>query len=82
MDVVRNPKPTLSRVSVKVAKKPTITKLPMDFLEIPEPSFTRGFLELAEEAKNVCVENEQCLHVDEVLPQVAVMTKPAVVTIA
>ena len=56
----------------------------MDFLEIPEPSFTRGFLELAEEAKNVCVENEQCLHVDEVLhvPQVAVMTKPAVVTIA
>ena len=42
-------------------KKTTITKLPMDFLEVPEPSFTRGFLELAEEAKNVCVENEQCL---------------------
>ena len=54
----------------------------MDFLEVPEPSFTRGFLELAEEAKNVCVENEQCLHVDEVLPQVAVMAKPAIVTIA
>ena len=102
MDVVKNPKPTLSRVSVKGAeeastdgatneqclyedqnyKKTTITILPMDFLEIPEPSFTRGFLELAEEAKSVCVENEQCLHVDEVLPQVAVMTKPAVVTIA
>ena len=102
MDVVRNPKPMLLRVSVKVAeeastdgatneqclykeqnyKKTTITKLPMDFLEIPEPSFTRGFLELAEEAKNVCVENEQCLHEDEVLSQVAVMTKPAVVTIA
>ena len=102
MDVVKNLKPTLSRVSVKVAeeastdgatneqclyedknyKKTTITKLPMDFLEIPELSFTRGFLELAEEAKNVCVENEQYLHIDEVLPQVAVITKPAVVTIA
>ena len=34
-------------------KKTTITKLPMDFLEVPEPSFTRGFLELAEEAKNI-----------------------------
>ena len=63
-------------------KKTTITKLPMDFLEIPEPSFTRRFLELAEEAKNVCVQNEQCLHVDEVLPQMAGMTKPVVVTIA
>ena len=40
------------------------------------------FLKLAEEANNVCVENERCLHVDEVLPQVAGMTKPAVVTIA
>ena len=37
---------------------------------------------MAEEARNVCVENEQCLHIDEVLPQVAGMTKPAVVTIA
>ena len=63
-------------------KKTTITKLPMDFLEIPHPSFTRGFLELAKEVRNVCVENEQCFHVDEVLPQVAGMTKPAVVTIA
>ena len=37
---------------------------------------------MAEEARNVCVENEQCLYIDEVLPQVAGMTKPAVVTIA
>ena len=36
---------------------------------------------MAEEAKNVCVDNEQCLHVDEVLPQVVVMAKPAIVTI-
>ena len=54
----------------------------MDFLEIPQPSFTRGFLKLAEEARNVSVENEQCFHVDEDLPQVAGMTKTAVVTIA
>ena len=63
-------------------RKTTITKLPMDFLEVPEPSFTGGFWELAEEAKNVCVENEQCLHMDEVLPQAAVMAKPVIVTIA
>ena len=56
-------------------KKTTVTKLPIDFLEVPEPSFTRGFLELAEDAKNVGVENEQCFHVDEVLPQAAVMAK-------
>ena len=37
---------------------------------------------MAEEPRNVCVENEQCFNVDEVLPQVAGMTKPAVVTIA
>ena len=59
-------------------KKTTITKLPMDFLEIPEPSFTRGFLELAEEARNGCVESEQCFLVDEVLPQVTGMTKPVI----
>ena len=62
--------------------KTTNKKMPMDYLEIPEPSFTRGFLELAELARNVCVENEQCLYIDEVLPQVAGMTKLVVVTIA
>ena len=50
----------------------------MDFLEIPQPSFTRRFLELAEEARNVCVENEQCFLVDEVLPQVTGITKPVI----
>ena len=39
--------------------KTTITKLSMDFLQIPQPSFTRGFLELAEEARNGGVESEQ-----------------------
>ena len=32
--------------------------------------------------RNVCVENEQCLYTDEILPQVAGMTRPVVVTIA
>ena len=63
-------------------KKTTNMKMPMDYLEVPEPSLTRGFLELAEEARNVCVENEQCLYTDEILPQVAGMTRPVVVTIA
>ena len=56
-------------------KKTTTTKVSMDFLEIPQPSFTRGFLELAEEARNVCIENEQCFLGDEVLPQVTGMTR-------
>ena len=55
--------------------KTTITKLPMDFLEIPQPSFMRGFLELAE---NGDVESEQWFLVDEVLPQVTGMTKPVI----
>ena len=38
--------------------KTTIMQMPMDFLEIPEPSLPRGFLELAEEARNVKVEIE------------------------
>ena len=63
-------------------KKMTNMKMPMDYLEVPEPSLTRGFLELAEEARNVCVENEQCLYTDEILPQVAGMTRPVAVTIA
>ena len=36
---------------------------------------------MAEEARNVCVKNEQCLYTDEILPKVAGMTRPVVVTI-
>ena len=56
-------------------KKTTTTKVSMNFIEIPQPSFTREFLELAEEARNVSIENEQCFLVDEVLPQVTGMTR-------
>ena len=32
-------------------------QMPMDYLEIPEPALLRGFLELAEEARNVSVKS-------------------------
>ena len=48
----------------------TDAKLPMDFLEIPQPSFTRGFLKLAEEARNGGVESEPWYLMNEVKPQV------------
>ena len=37
----------------------------MDYLEIPAPSLPRGFLELAEGARNVNVEIEQCCYTDD-----------------
>ena len=59
--------------------KTTITKLSMDFLEIPQPSFTRKFfLKLAEEARNGGVDSGQWFLVDEVLPQVTGMTKSVI----
>ena len=63
-------------------KKTTSMKMPMDYLEVPEPSLSWGLLELAEEARNVCVEYEQCIYTDEILPQGAVMMRPVGVTVA
>ena len=60
--------------------KTTIMQMPMDYLEIPEPSLTRGFLELAEEARNVNVEIEQCCYTDEVQTQEAGLARPIFVT--
>ena len=37
--------------------KTTKMQMPMDFLEIPEPTLPRGFLDLAEEARNSKVES-------------------------
>ena len=54
--------------------KTTIMQMPMDFLEIPELSLPRGFLELTEEARNVKVEIEQCCYTDEVQTQEAGLT--------
>ena len=58
--------------------KTTYRKLSMELLEIPQQSVTRGFLELAEEAKNICVEKKQCFLVEVVLPQVTEMTRPMI----
>ena len=61
--------------------KTTIMKMPMGYLEIPEPSLPRGFLELAEEARNVNVEIEQGCYTDEVQTQEAGLTRPVFVTV-
>ena len=53
-------------------------KLSMEFLEIPQQSVTRGFLELAEEARNSGVEKKQSFLVEEVPPQVTGMTRPMI----
>ena len=39
--------------------KTTIMQMPMDYLKIPEPALPRGFLKLAEEARNVSIESGQ-----------------------
>ena len=44
--------------------KTTIMQMPMDYLDIPEPSLPRGFLELAEEARNVSVESGPSCYTD------------------
>ena len=59
-------------------KKTTDRKLSMELLELPQRSVTRGFLELAEEARNICVKKKQCFLVEEVPPQVTEMTRPMI----
>ena len=49
--------------------KTTNMQLPMDYLEIPEPALPRGFLELAEEARNVKVESGRSCFTEEVQSQ-------------
>ena len=61
--------------------KMTIMQMPMDYLEIPEPSLPRGFLELAEEARNVNVESGQSCYTEEVQSQETGLTRPAFVTV-
>ena len=56
----------------------TERKLSTEMLEIPQQSATRGFLELAEEARNIGVEKQQSFLVEEVLPQLTEMTRPMI----
>ena len=52
--------------------------LSMELLEISMQLVTRGFLELAEEARNSGVEKKQSFLVEEVPPQVTGMTRPMI----
>ena len=61
---------------IKSDTKTTSVELHMQFLEVTQTSLTRGFLELAEEARHVCVHSEQCFMVDEDLSQVTGTTNP------
>ena len=61
--------------------KTTNMQMPMDFLEIPEPTLPRGFLELAEEARNVKVESGQVCYTEEVQSQGTGLTRPVFVTV-
>ena len=61
--------------------KTTKMQMPMDFLEIPEPALPRGFLELAEEARSVSVENGQSYYTEEVQSQGAGLAIPVFVTV-
>ena len=61
--------------------KTTIMQMPMDYLEIPEPSLPRGFLELAEKARNVTVESGQSCYTEKVQSQGAGLTRPVFVTV-
>ena len=61
--------------------KTTNMQMPMDFLEIPEPTLPRGFLELAEEARNVKIESGQFCYTEEVQSQGTGLTRPFFVTV-
>ena len=56
-------------------------QMPMDYLEIPEPTLPRGFLELAEEARNVKVESGRSCYTEEVQSQGTGLTRPVFVTV-
>ena len=61
--------------------KTTNMQMPMDYLEIPEPALPRGFLELAEEARNVKVESGRSCFTEEVQSQGAGLRRPVFVTV-
>ena len=61
--------------------KMTKMQMPMDYLEIPEPTLPRGFLDLAEEARNVKVESGRSCYTEEVQSQGTGLTRPVFVTV-
>ena len=61
--------------------KTTEMRMPGNYPEIPEPRLPRVFLDLAEEARNVIVENGGSCYTEEVQPQGTGLTRPVFVTI-
>ena len=61
--------------------KTTEMRIPRNYLEIPEPRLPRVFLDLAEEARNVIVENGGSCYTEEVQPQGTGLTRPVFLTI-
>ena len=61
--------------------KTTEMQMPMDYLEKPEPRLLRGFLDLAEEARNVKVESGRSCYTEEVQSQGTGLTRPVFVTV-
>ena len=61
--------------------KTTKLQMPMDYLEMPEPMLPRGFLDLAEEARNVKVESGRSCYTEEVQSQGTGLTRPVFVTV-
>ena len=56
----------------------TKLKLSTEVLDKPQQSVTRGFLELAEEARKIGVEKKQSFLVGDVLQQITEMTRPMI----
>ena len=55
--------------------------MPRNYLEIPVPTLPRVFLDLAEEARNVILENGRSYYMEEVQPQGTGLTRPVFVTV-
>ena len=69
---------TIEKCMYEVMDKNETTerKVSTELLEVPQQLVTRGFLELAEEARIVKVEKNQSFLVEEVLPQITEVTRP------
>ena len=69
---------TIEKCMYEVMDKNETTerKVSTELLEVPQQLVTRGFLELAEEARIVKVEKNQSFLVEEVLPQINEVTRP------
>ena len=61
--------------------KTTKMRMPMDYLEIPEPRLPRVFLDLADEARNVKVDSGRPCYTKKIQPQKNGLTRRVFVTV-